>query len=297
MKWSIPAKTFFLGEYVAINGGPALVLTTEPCFEFTITREPGLTGIHPSSPAGLLWQESGFDNGLHFFDPYHGKGGLGASSAQFVGTYLAIQHLQDTTPCKTQMLEYYYRHAWSGSGSKPSGYDVIAQSLQGCAYVNGHQRQFKIYPWPFQDIGFLLLHTKQKLATHHHLQTLNMPAEIKKLAFWVESAQLGFETEDSQRLIDAVNQYHKQLSHLNLVAPHTQRYIQTFQKNPNILASKGCGAMGSDVILLLLLKENLYKFSNQLTHEGWDILASSDDIYFENRGYENNRIQRLEISA
>ena len=39
MKWRIPAKTFLLGEYAAVAGESAIVLTTSPCFELSLANE------------------------------------------------------------------------------------------------------------------------------------------------------------------------------------------------------------------------------------------------------------------
>ena len=41
-----PGKTFVTGEYLATLGGPALLLTTQPCFELNVfDGETKLTGI------------------------------------------------------------------------------------------------------------------------------------------------------------------------------------------------------------------------------------------------------------
>ena len=34
--WKIPAKTFLVGEYAALTGACAIVLTTKPCFSFSL---------------------------------------------------------------------------------------------------------------------------------------------------------------------------------------------------------------------------------------------------------------------
>ncbi len=95
MKWLIPAKTFLLGEYAALAGQSAVLLTTSPCFELSLSKEAGLHGIHPDSPAGRWWKENAQSEvGLQWHDPYQGCGGLGASSAQFLGAYLASMYLQ-----------------------------------------------------------------------------------------------------------------------------------------------------------------------------------------------------------
>ena len=281
MKWSIPAKTFFLGEYAAIAGAPAIVLTTTPCFEVTLTDEPGLQGIHPDSPAGRFWAEHGsVDRGLLWHDPYHGRGGLGASSAQWLGAYFAsISAPSDGT----SMLQAYFESAWFGVGVRPSGYDVLAQSLQGCVYIDKHQAQS--YAWPFHDLVFILVHTGKKLATHQHLQTLALPSQIEPLAKLVESGKSAFESGDSTRVIEAVNGYHQQLLEMDLVAPHSYRLVNALKTHADVLAVKGCGAMGADVLLLLVPTTRLAELSIYLETIGLDVLATSDSLY-KKRAYK-----------
>lgn len=277
MKWSIPAKTFFLGEYAAIAGAPAFLLATTPCFELSLTDTPGLNGIHPDSPAGQLWAQQGtLNNGFSWHDPYNGLGGLGASSAQWLGAYFAQLHLQKKIASQHDMLNCYFQCAWQGIGVRPSGYDVIAQSQWGCVYVDAQQTTCT--PWPFDDLAFILVHTGQKLATHHHLQALTMPDQIEQLALTVESAKLAFDLSDSERVINAVNTYHQQLLKMNLVASHSLKHINALQAHSDVLAIKGCGAMGADVLLFLVLKNKLQSFSIYLTALGLNILATSENL-------------------
>lgn len=281
MKWSIPAKTFFLGEYAALTGLPAIILTTTPCFELTLTDEPGLVGIHPDSPAGLFWaKQPVFDKGLHWFDPYHGRGGLGASSAQFVGAYLASLYLKNEQGTQAELLNHYFDCAWNGIGVRPSGYDVLAQSMHGCVYIHQQAAQHRAYPWAFNDLAFILLHTGKKLATHQHLQEFAQPSQMTQLAAIVESARIAFELSDSSRVIDAVNAYHQQLLQMKLVAPHTLSQIEYLKKQANVLAIKGCGAMGSDVILMLVPADQLSAMCAQLEEDGSTILATSVQVNF-----------------
>ena len=280
MKWSIPAKTFFLGEYAAIAGASAMVLTTSPCFDLTLTDTPGLHGIHHESPAGLWWSQQGHaDVGLQWHDPYQGCGGMGASSAQFLGTYLASMYLQKKAVDQQEMLHAYFQCAYSGKGLRPSGYDVLAQSLNGCVYIDKQKNRCQIFLWPFQEIAFLLLHTGQKLATHDHLQTMALPDQIKELTAIVDSAKSAFEEADSQHIVNAVNAYHEQLERLNLVAEHSLQHIAFLKKQPDILAAKGCGAMGADVLLLLVPIKKQASVSQHLSAIGWKILATNADLY------------------
>lgn len=279
MKWSIPAKTFFLGEYAAIAGAPAIILTTKPCFEVTLTNEPGLQGIHRDSPAGQLWAQQGHvDSGLLWHDPYHGCGGLGASSAQWLGAWYASNYLKKIQSTPDEMLDAYFQTAWQGTGVRPSGYDVLAQSLSGCVYIHRRKAQSHCYTWPFQDLAFVVLHTGEKLATHHHLQSLNLTSEIEPLATLVESAKSAFESANRTRIIEAVNAYHQCLLKLNLVASHSLHQIIALQKNPDVLAIKGCGAMGADVLLLLVPQNRLAETCNQAALMGLKLLATSDDL-------------------
>jgi mevalonate kinase len=280
MKWQIPAKTFFLGEYAAITGAPAIILTTNPCFELTLTDDATLSGIHPDSPAGIYWEtfaDSG--HGLSWYDPYDGCGGLGASSAQFLGVYLAGQYLRQQPIVRDTLLYHYWQCAWSGHGIRPSGYDVLAQSSQQCVYIHHQQAICQSYHWPFDELGFILLHTGNKLATHQHLQTLNLTMSLASLITIVESAQQAFESADSQRVIDAVNSYHEALEQMGLVASHGLQWINRLRNHADVLAIKGCGAMGSDVLLLLLPAARMLTYCHELAAQGLLVLATSDNLY------------------
>ncbi|AHE68165.1 mevalonate kinase family protein [Legionella oakridgensis] len=297
MKWCFPAKTFLLGEYVAVTGGPALVLTTAPCFEVTLSQETGLNGIHPASPAGRWWTQATMEQGLSWFDPYQNRGGMGASSAQFLGAYYASCYLHNKMPTLMEMHNAYAEVSWNGQGLRPSGYDVLAQSLYGCVYIHHQQHQYQIYNWPFDDLAFILLHTGKKLATHHHLQHASLPEKIIELAGIVESGKRAFESSNGFRLIEAVNAYHEQLMIFNLVAEGSQQYLEWLRQQPGVLAAKGCGAMGADVLLLLVSRTQLSSVLGQLSLQDCDVLATSEDLYTKAGLFENNLLKTLEISA
>ncbi|CAM2800157.1 mevalonate kinase [Legionella steigerwaltii] len=288
MKWLIPAKTFLLGEYAALAEASALVVTTSPCFELTLTSQEKLSGIHPESPAGLWWLKQNSRQGLLWSDPYAGQGGLGASSAQFLASYLASCFLNNSIADMNQMLSAYYESSWSGKGLKPSGYDVIAQSQQGCVYINKQQKIIKPYSWPFQDLSFFLIHTGVKLATHHHLQDTTLPTQIDYLSFLVDEAQQAFEQVDSLKLIKTINDYHQKLAELNLVAEHSLKLINEFKKYPEILAIKGCGALGADVLLLVTSVDKAKTLADQLKLRHWTILATEKNLYLQMSQIKNS---------
>jgi mevalonate kinase len=279
MKWRIPAKTFLLGEYAAIAEASAIILTTTPYFELSLTPQEELIGIHPESPAGRWWKQAQCGNkGLSWHDPYRGQGGLGASSAQFLASYLASCSLKNKTPCVTDMLEAYYSSSWSGTGLRPSGYDVIAQSQQGCVYINKQKKIIQSYPWNFADLSFVLVHTGMKLATHHHLQVTTLPSQTNHLSAIVDEAQHALTQNNSEQLINTINCYHQKLNELNLVAPHSLELINALKKHSEVLAIKGCGALGADVILILTSRYDMLSLKEKLVAQNRIILATEADL-------------------
>jgi len=296
MKWLIPAKTFFLGEYVATLGKSAFILTTSPCFELSLVAKPGLNGIDPNSPAGKFWLECNHKNaGLVFSDPYQGIGGLGASSAQFLGAYFAHNYLKEKKVEVKELLDSYLHFAWNGKGVRPSGYDLLAQSMQEVVYIANHGTISHQFNWPFKEVAFLLIHTGNKLATHHHLQSLELTNNLDKLGDLVDLAKKAFEEQDAKLIIKAVNQYHQELMLMNLVAEQSLKIISTFKEDPNILAVKGCGAMGADVILLLVEPKKLRVIQPKLAQFGFNILATSANLCIGNGLIQNKFKKRLEI--
>lgn len=288
MKWRLPAKTFLLGEYAALAERGAIVLTTMPCFELRLIDIPGLHGIHPESPAGRWWIEAGDKRyGLAWVDPTNHCGGLGASSAQFVGAYLATSFLQGASINQQEMLDAYWQCAWSGEGVRPSGYDVLAQYLGSLAcsderyvpesiYIHHHRPER--LAWPFNDLSFIIAHTGYKLATHHHLADIVLSDDVSRLDALVRKAYEAFSISDSNPLIEAVNGYHDALSQMHRVCENTQRLVSSLQRLPDILAVKGCGAMGADVLICLTRPDKASFMASQLSDLGLSVVYASHNV-------------------
>ncbi len=279
MKWQIPAKTFLVGEYIALNAQPAIILTTTPCFQLTLGPPTQQKIIHQDSPAGKFLNDHHIADQVIWEDPYCGKGGMGASSAQFIGAYLACCYINNRQFDLRSLQNEYYKYSWNNRGLKPSGYDVIAQSHSRCVYINQEANIIRSYDWDFHDITFLLIHSGQKLATHEYLQNTVLPPAINKLANIVAEAEQAFIDNNSSQLVTAVNNYYYALLNNNLVAEHTLKYIKQLQQNQNILAAKGCGAMGADILMIIIEKKYLFITSQNLTNLGWHILASTQELF------------------
>lgn len=283
MNWQVPAKTFLVGEYVAVTGDSAIVLTTSPCFNITVTEDRRHEGIHEASPAGRWWakQKEAIEQGLAFQDPYQGQGGLGASSAQFLGAFLAYCHKTETNPSLASLLEAYHDVAWNGQGLRPSAYDLIAQSQRQCVYINRKQETLSTYDWDsaFPELAFVLVHSGTKMATHHHLQEASLPKNLQTLSSIVEETKMAFEEGDGERVILAVNTYQRELQAAGLTLESSLQKMEGLKKNANILAIKGCGAMGADVLLLIVLKKELEEQIDLLKKQGHKLLATSTNLH------------------
>ena len=274
LHWSIPAKSFVIGEYVALAGETAILMSHTPGFKFSLTEEPGLIGIHPDSPAGLLWHESNdlSNQGGRWDDPYQGLGGLGASSAQFIGVYRARMALSHRELERESLLESYCNITQPKTGVAPSGYDVLAQLQQGFVHINRKKGAYESFSWPFKDLATLFIHTQKKLATHLHLQSLSTRLDVAELLRLAKSALVGCEQGDSQRFIDMINAYHLALNQRGWVAPHTLSAIEEIRSLCPVLAAKGCGAMGADVILLVIERSAESNIAKTIRESGWMII-------------------------
>jgi mevalonate kinase len=288
-KLHIPAKTFILGEYAALQGYPAIILTTSPGFQLMVQKEKCLQGIHSNAPAGKLWRDHLSDHlGLSFIDPHQGLGGLGASTAQFVGVYLMWTKQKPSEVNVQHFYETYLRYAWNTEGISPSGYDALAQ-LMGTQYGEKPNRyqldliQNDNYPqikdslsssnhftFSQASMALILVHTGIKCPTHEYLSKLQLSDTLELLSREVIHAWKALKSletsHDARGLMNAIQSYYKALNVQGWVAPHTQELVKQIKHWEGVGAVKGCGALGSDVLLLLVQSEQVDKIMKNI-HE------------------------------
>ncbi len=287
LQLTAPGKTFLLGEYAALQGGPSLVLTSAPCFELSVQQKP--TGrpvifehIPQESPAGhYLLQHAEIFKGYHliFHDPYHGLGGFGASSAQFL-LVAALKKLLDISSIKITysaqaLLNEYWPFAWNGEGIKPSGADLIAQAQGGISYFYQEQQRLKTLSWPFPEIDYYLIHTGHKVATHQHLKELTS-LTTHQLSDIVFAGLQHLQTQNADGFINSINQYAQVLQKLDLVLNKTTELLQIITQRPEVLAAKGCGALGADVILVLVKTSDQTVFTHWLKEKKLNLITHSN---------------------
>lgn len=287
LKFKVPGKTFLAGEYLVLHGGPACVMLTEPCFELAIGRGTGsLEGIHPQSPAGkffALYKKDFEGFQMSFRDPYQGKGGFGASTAQFLGLYSfrllreGFQQDMEKLIDYKELLETYYSCAWDGQGVRPSGADLVGQLKGALTLFDKQSGNISVKKWPFTDIEAFLVHTGNKIATHEHLKNISDfdPSELKSSFNIIRQ---GLDEGVSTQLIDGVNLYAQSLEKLSLTCPETLKLLRDLRGLRGVVAAKGCGALGADVVLVLCNTKSTETFLDYCKLNSLSLIASSKNI-------------------
>lgn len=285
--FSIPAKTFLLGEYLALNEGPALVALTSPCFELKAIKGTGSKdGIHSDSPAGKFitaYSDYFLNYDLSFFDPYQGKGGFGASTAQFLGVYSLWLHKEEHQQDMEKLFDYrhlldtYKRFAWNGQGLPPSGADLMAQLKGSMTYFEKRRGLLSSLSWPFADLEFALIHTGHKVATHEHLRDLkSFDSDLLESAF--ELAKESFENLQAQFFVDAVKNYAEALKKLNFTCENSLRLLEVLRTYSGVRAAKGCGALGSDVLFVVVEKGMMNSVNQFCADNNLSLIATNQDV-------------------
>lgn len=284
---SVPGKTFLAGEYLALSGGPTLVFASHPRFQLSVQNGSGKTsGLHPDSPAGKYIQKyahyfSKFD--LEFQEAYSGRGGFGASTAQFLSVY-ALNTWRDSAWLEPQqlfdfknLLDAYFEVAWNGEGQRPSGADLIGQLRGALTLFEKSLGRVAQLSWPFADLDFVLVHTGNKVATHEHLKELkSFDASLLALAF--DEIRWGLEQADSRKFLQGIQSYAESLQKLDFVCAPTLSLLQDLIRIPGVQAAKGCGALGADVVLVVFASGQDQQLKKYLQEKGLSLVIERSQM-------------------
>jgi mevalonate kinase len=289
-RYSVPAKTFLVGEYVALDGGPSIIVNTNPRFELVLqpanigAAGSGSALFVGSSPAGryIAKYPDAFDGqDAEFIDPFQGKGGLGASSAQFALACAAHKEWKSLDPSTfdwSELLTEYRSCAWNGVGTPPSGADVVAQLTGGITYFDARGSTAGQLEWNFPKLGFTLFRTGSKLPTHEHLKEKNQ-APIEALRTLVIEAKRAFDTGSEKLLIDTVHAYGTVLADAGLTADRTTALLNGMKTKKELFhAVKGCGAMGADVIVAIHDRDLAEDVEIWAEQENLEVCGSLDEL-------------------
>ncbi len=278
LELSVPSKTFLLGEYLALTGGPALLLNTAPRFKLTVKNKVSIQSqkkFTPGSPAQKYIEKyfALFEPyELIFYDPYHCLGGLGASSAQFCLVYAFKNYLEHREIDYHELLSEYREISTNDGQYPPSGADIIAQMHGAIVYFHRKQRALKKLIWPFSDLIPILIRTKHKIATHHHLKNISR-LNVEGLEKIVANGLNSLLNHNSQGFCRAINEYGNKLQEKNLILNQTLALLTKVKQQSSVEAAKGCGALGADVILVLVKNKNKSEFSAWASSEKIDVVT------------------------
>lgn len=269
---SCPGKTFLAGEYLALDGGLALLAQTSPRFEMSVAPGAGTgararAGIPANSPADRLLRRRGeslaaFD--IEFRDPHAGAGGWGASTAQYLLTFAALKGAEID---ERELLEEYRIDAWDGRGRPPSGADLVGQSRGGFTFFDRSKGTIATEPWPFADVDGFVIRTGEKLATHEHLAKLGA-VDTSAMAAVMADVRASWEGANADGFAEAIREYGRVLQSQRLVAEPTLSLLHDLLWLDGVKAAKGCGAMGADVVFAVVAGSARRNFENWLADQG-----------------------------
>ncbi|MEY4617030.1 MAG: hypothetical protein RJB66_1990 [Pseudomonadota bacterium] len=274
---SVGSKVFLLGEYQVLHGGAALVVNLEPRFKLVVTAGTGkIEGISESSPAGAyLAQEKHFFESfdLSFVDPHQGRGGFGASTAQLA----LLMGLRDGLECfkSESQVEFdlrkihkkYLELATTKTGVPPSGADLLGQIRGGLVEVDVGGGKIQWQAWPFPQWDILFFATGAKQATHEHLSALNQ-IDLKILRSIYQSTMAAFKASESDLFLQGFKAYQKELAHCGWQASFTGSLLAKINLISGVFAAKGCGAMGADVLAVIVDKKSATSVAGQIESLG-----------------------------
>lgn len=261
-----PAKAFIIGEYGAIAGNPALIATFQPEFELRVgvgSTDP----FHPDSPAAKLLREfDAQDLAMEWRDPFHGQGGFGASTAQFITTGKVLEKLGRISRWDMKSAWETYRSFFADQ--KTSGADLIAQMSQGWNWV-GRKGQNPFCEMAILPDLYLMLFSathqpERKVATHQHLQSSEVAwvhdpqsAPFRNLSGKVDRARDALSAGRVSDFGAALTAYAEELNLLGLESTVAREDRRALSQVEGVLGVKGCGALLSDALIVLLDSSNI----------------------------------------
>jgi mevalonate kinase len=289
IKIFVPGKFFLAGEYSALRGGPTLTIALKPYFSYI--RSDSTLEFHKESPAGRL-NKNTIKGQL--IDPHNGQGGLGLSTAEYIFKYCYhVKESADWGQNKNEVVNCWqaYRHLYLNEKNPPSGVDLITQIMGGhvITYLKNEMHFQNSYQWPFKNLDWVVIKTGLKLATHEHLKNdlsyfnYNFAEELGRKVI------LSFLEANENEFLQHMKAWGQWLEDENLLANHSKKLIDGLQNIPGFKFAKGCGAMGSDQILVLFDRSKIEEFKKELINRKIDLsqILFSDQLDTRGLHFEN----------
>ena len=281
---SCPSKTFLIGEYAVLDGGPAILLNTSPRFTCQIkkTAQPCSIDISNKSPAGQWIKKNPQDFHCVQIEWTHSakeiENGLGFSSAQFniVYAYSFILREGHIDHLKPQEIWRSYR-SLDFDGFKPSGADIITQWIGGLSVFEQNPLHVETLTSYFPDLECLILKTGESFATYKYLKNFKMTdmSDLKKIA---QSAVTAIKQKKQDQFVSNINHYREILIKKHYVTQKSQTILKEIEKIKAIKAFKTCGAMGAETLIVFYDKKQDSEVRTALSF--LDVVADSSDLTY-----------------
>ncbi len=276
-----------------LAGGEALVATTEPRFQVVSKTAKAnrnffsqlllgdriqlttLSELHPESPAGRWMAQNPADWSEYLFlDPYNGRGGFGASTAQFIFVYVISRMKKYGTTVDLKEIHQAYLSVCDQT-APPSGVDLLAQVSGGLSVISRGQLTIETKPWPFKDLIMYVVATGIKVPTHQHLQKVDRDGLIDLLPL---SAQVtrAFKAGDRPAFIQGLKDWSAALQTHGFLDSQAQVLRTEMESWEGFVVAKGCGAMGADTVLVIVEEPFAAKFEMHL--EGRSFFKIKDQV-------------------
>ena len=291
---SCPAKTFILGEYSVLDGGPAVLINTAPRFQCVFLKDSGAKPLSfpkksPVSQWALSHKEEFKDLSLKWTDPFQGKGGLGFSSAQFnmLYSYSLMRQGISLDQISPQKIWRVYREM-EFEGWIPSGADVVSQWVGGVCLFQQNPLRVRSLMLPLPSIECLIVRTGERLNTYEYLKNLKLK-DVSILKNLAQEGVIALESSDEKTFLRIVNEYGLALSDQGFVTENTKNILQELKNFKEIEALKGCGAMGAEIIILFYKKEHDESLRKKLSH--LQIITDSSQITYGVEAHSNKNVK------
>jgi mevalonate kinase len=255
---SVPSKSFIVGEYAALQGGPALLLNSTPRFALVVSEASSGSYLHSQAPKvmeELLPRLSLTKYRMEFFDPHKGRGGFGASGAEILLLVALRRVLAKLALEPFAILEEVEEIKRELGWTLGSGYDVLSQTTGLVSSIEKTSKKIESKDWPFPNLGWVLLRGPEKVATHSHLADVKIANshELEKAAGFAVEA---FRKKDEMEFLQGIANFYKELRSQELVHKNVLTIVDELIDVDGVLAAKGCGALGADMILVIYQKES-----------------------------------------
>lgn len=296
---SCPSKTFLIGEYAVLDGGPAVILNTNPRFICQIkkTNKPSKIDVPTASPAGQWIKKKPQDFHCVQMEWLHEskliESGFGFSSAQFniVYAYSFILREGHIDHLKPQEIWRSYR-SLEFEGFRPSGADIITQWVGGLSVFEQDPLHVETLTSYFPDLECLILKTGESFATYDYLKSFQMTdlSDLKTIAY---SAVTAIKQKRLEQFIANINDYRETLVKKGYVTKKSLEILKKIEKIESIKAFKTCGAMGAETLIVFYNKEKDAEVREALSF--LEIACCGNDLTY---GVSfNKRTKKLELSS